>query len=112
MFADLNFTVQRCSEAAQSSDHLVEIGNDEIEVHGGPMPSEIAWHLCRAKLCDSWSVAEEEDWQISTCKLDPTRAELPFERDPEPATIEFDTAGEISYLDLRMNNEQQPPRFF
>ena len=58
------------------------------------MLSEIAWHLCRTKLSHGRAVGEKEDWQISTCKLDPTRPELPFEREPEPepATIEIYTA--------------------
>jgi hypothetical protein len=40
-------------------------------VYGCPMASEIAWHLCLAKHCHRRAVGEKEDWQISTCKLDP-----------------------------------------
>jgi hypothetical protein len=60
IFADLYFAVERRPEAAQPFDYLIEIGDDEIEVHGCPMPSEIASHLCRTKFGDSRAVGEEE----------------------------------------------------
>ena len=73
--------ISRSSEAPrpqEASNHLFEIGHDEIEVYGCPMPSEVVWYVCRAKLCHSRALGEEEDRQISACKLDPARAELPF----------------------------------
>jgi hypothetical protein len=74
----------RGPEAAQPSDYLIEIGHDEIEVYGCPMPPEIARHLCRAKLCHSRAVGEEEDRQISAHKLHPPRPELRFWVSPSP----------------------------
>ena len=65
VFADLYFTVERSPEAAESGNQPVEIGHDKIEVYGCPMPSEIAFHPCRAKLCHSRAVGKKEDWQIS-----------------------------------------------
>ena len=69
------------------------------------MPTEIAWHLCHTKLCYSRAVGEQEDRQISTCKLDPARAELSFMCVPEPTTIELGTVIEVSYLDIGMGDE-------
>jgi hypothetical protein len=37
IFADLYFTVESGTEAAQSGNHLVEIGHDEIEVYRRPV---------------------------------------------------------------------------
>ena len=70
------------------------------------MPPEIARHLCRAKLCHSRAVGEEEDRQISAHKLHPPRPELPFLGEPQPATIELDTSLEVIYLDIGMDREQ------
>jgi len=106
IFADLYFTVERGTEAAQSGNRLVEIGHDEIEVYRRPVPSEVAWHLCRTKFGDSRAVGEEE---ISACKLNPARAELPFLCEPEPPTIKLDRASEISNLDVGVDSEQGMP---
>ena len=56
------------------------------------MASEIASHVCRTKFGDSRAVGEEENRQISACKLKPTGAELLFLCEPEPVTIELDPA--------------------
>src|SRR5215510_4240012 len=65
IFTDLYFTVERGTEAAQSGNRLVEIGHNEIEVYGCPVPSEVAWHLCRTKFGDSRAVGKQKNWQIS-----------------------------------------------
>lgn len=63
--------------------------------------------LCVAKLCRSRVVGEQENWQISAHNLDPTRAEISLLCMPDPATIELDTAREVSYLDKGMDCEQR-----
>jgi hypothetical protein len=70
------FTLKRGSEATESSNHSIEIGQDEINVYGRPMPPEIAPHRCRAKLCHGQAVCEEEDRQISAHKLHPNAGSL------------------------------------
>jgi hypothetical protein len=75
------------------------------------MPSEVAWHLFRTKLCHSPAIGEEKGRQISACKLDPAGAELPFLGEPEPATTERNTAIEVCHFNVGADNEQRVPHY-